>query len=229
LYKEITLKKLNFIFIILIFINKIDYSQSIYFNKRIDITGSYEVCRGIINFNKGYLVAGGHVGNVIYMSFIDSLGSLKWTQHYNQPGVSYYFGLSGALFLTKDKCIAICGSRVPGSKGYGLIIKVDSLGNRKWEKEYKLTDCSNGFNNGTTTIDGGYILTGDANIIVSHYSYLLLKTDSLGNQQWYQTYTDNHPNRSYEGKSVIQTPDSGYCLGGGGVLEPTRGRISLNS
>ena len=31
----------------------------------------------------------------------------------------------------------------------------------------------------------------------------------------YQTYTDNHPNRNYAGNCVIQTPDTGYCIGGG--------------
>jgi len=38
----------------------------------------------------------------------------------------------------------------------------------------------------------------------------------LGNQQWYKTYTDNDPNRNYAGKCVIETSDTGYCLGGGG-------------
>jgi hypothetical protein len=213
------MKKAGFL-ILFQFLLTISFAQNIYFNKRIDVTGSYEVCRGIITFKNGYLVAGGYGDEFdiphIFLSKIDSIGNLKWTKDYITSGYAYYFGLSGSLFQTPDKYFAICGGRVPWPNGYGILIKVDSSGNKKWEKEYKLTDCSNTFNSGNLTKDRGYILTGYAFLTGPKYKYLLLKTDSSGNQQWYKTYTDNDPNRNYAGKSVIQTPDSGYCIGGGG-------------
>jgi len=191
--------------------------QSIYFNKRIDISGDWEVCRGIVPFKNGYFVAGGYLDARIFMSFIDSIGNLKWTQQYNQVNYSYYFGLSGSLFKTFDKYYAICGGRVPlGPRGYSLLIKVDSLGNKIWEREYQLYDHSNNLNSGNITNDSGYILTGTIHDPGPRYKYLLIKTDSAGNLLWYNMYTDNDPNRSYAGKCVIQTPDSGYCLGGSG-------------
>jgi hypothetical protein len=209
----------SFCFIILFYLTfESVFSQSIYFNKRIDITGYAEVCRGIIPFNNGYLVAGGHgPGNKVYMSYLDSVGNLKWTQHYTETNYNYFFGLSGSLFQTKDNYVAICGSRVPaGPRGYSLLIKVDSLGNIKWEKEYQLSDHSNSLSSGNITNDSGYILTGRIIDPGPRNKYLLIKTDSLGSLQWYKMYTDSDPNRNYEGKSVIQTPDSGYCIGGGG-------------
>jgi hypothetical protein len=98
---------------------------------------------------------------------------------------------------------------------YSILIKLDSLGNKKWGKEYQIL-YNNMLNSGNNSSDNGYILTGQARLENSKYYYLLLKTDSLGNQQWYKTYTDNNPNRNYEGTRVIQTPDNGYCLGGNG-------------
>ena len=212
------MKKINLLILIFVFITDSIDAQSIYFNKRIDVTGDYDVCRGILPFNKGYLVAGGHgPGYIVYLSYLDSVGNIKWTQHYSEISYNYFFGLSGSLFQTKDNYYAICGGRVPpGPKGYGILLKVDSLGNSKWEKEYQLLNNDNVFNSGNITRDSGYILTGDAHIGSLGYRYLLIKTDSLGNQQWYKTYTDNDPNRNYAGKCVIETPDKGYCLGGSG-------------
>jgi hypothetical protein len=196
--------------------------QSIYFNKRIDISGDWEVCRGIVPFKNGYFVAGGYLDARIYMSYIDSIGNLKWTQQYNQVNYSYYFGLSGSLFHTKDKKSAICGSRVPiGPRGYSLLIKVDSLGNKIWEKEYQLSDHSNSLSSGNITNDSGFVLTGRIIDPGPRNKYLLIKTDSIGSIQWYKMYTDNDPNRNYEGICVMQTTDSGFCLGGNGGYHPS--------
>ena len=209
----------NFKFLILLFIFNcslfIVNAQSIYFNKRIDITGDWDVCRGIMPFNNGYLVAGGHgPGEKIYLSYLDSVGEKKWYKTYTQTGYNYFFGLSGSLLQTKDNYFVICGCRAQ-YYGFGILIKVDSLGNKKWEREYHFLR-NTVVNSGAVTKDSGFILTGDADTISPRLKYLLIKTDSLGNQQWYKTYTDNDPNRNYSGKSVIETPDKGYCLGGGG-------------
>ena len=213
------MKKLRFLILLFIFNCTlfIVNAQSIYFNKRIDITGDGEVCRGIIPFNNGYLVAGGHgPGNIVYLSHLDSVGNLKWTKHFYQINYNYFFGLSGSLFPTKDNYYAICGARTepwPGP-GYAILIKVDSLGNKIWEKDYPT--LNNSFNSGNTTKDSGYILTGNGPTGTTNCGYLLLKADNMGNQQWYKTYTDHNPNRNYAGYSVMQTPDKGYCIGGGG-------------
>jgi len=211
------LKKINLLILIFVFITDSIDAQSIYFNKRIDVTGDYDVCRGILPFNKGYLVAGGHgPGYIVYLSYLDSVGNIKWTQHYSEISYNYFFGLSGSLFQTKDNYYAICGARTepwPGP-GYAILIKVDSLGNKIWEKDYPT--LNNSFNSGNTTKDSGYILTGNGPTGTTNCGYLLLKADNMGNQQWYKTYTDHNPNRNYAGYSVMQTPDKGYCIGGGG-------------
>ena len=218
------MKKLKFLILLFIFNCTlfIVNSQSVYFNKRIDVTGSGEVCRGVALAKGGYLVAGGTGDGIreIYLSYIDYLGNLKWTQYYYNSSYLYYFGLSGSLFPTKDNYYAICGVRIePGQPlpgpAYAILIKVDSLGNKIWEKDYPT--INNFFNSGNTTKDSGYILTGYGPTTgTTNFGYLLLKADNMGNQQWYKTYTDHNPNRNYAGYSVMQTPDKGYCIGGGG-------------
>jgi hypothetical protein len=213
------MKKNSLLFLFFLIVHQNIFAQNIYFNKRIDVTGYAEVCRSIVLTKGGYLVAGGHgeTSTFIYLSNIDSVGNLKWTKDFGVAGYNYYLGLSGALFKSFDKHYMICGSRVPQPKGYSILIKVDSLGNKKWEKEYLFSDNSNKANSGNITRDSGFILTGDAYISGPKYCYLLLKTDSLGNQQWYKTFTDNHAYRNYQGTSVIQTADNGYCLGCYGI------------
>jgi hypothetical protein len=58
------------------------------------------------------------------------------------------------------------------------------------------------------TPDGGYIITGTETVTSSNYHIFLLKTDSLGNQQWYRTYNTGH---AY---SVHRTSDGGFIIGG---------------
>jgi hypothetical protein len=215
------MKKTSLLFLFFLVLQQNIFAQNIYFNKRLDVSGDWDICSSIITTGNGYYVVGdcGPTRH-IYLSKLDSVGTVKWTKTYDTPGYTYYMGLSGALFQTKDKNYAFCGDRVPQPKGYSVLIKVDSMGNKIWEKEYLFSDNSNKANSGNITRDSGFILTGDAYISGPKYCYLLLKTDSLGNQQWYKTFTDNHAYRNYQGTSVIQTADNGYCLGGyGGYYE----------
>lgn len=61
------------------------------------------------------------------------------------------------------------------------------------------------------TPDGGFILTGVTSA-TGFQDIFLLKTDSLGNVQWWQTY--GHPTRADYATSVDILPDGGYCIGG---------------
>ncbi|MDA3837705.1 MAG: hypothetical protein PF574_01840 [Candidatus Delongbacteria bacterium] len=81
------------------------------------------------------------------------------------------------------------------------MFKTDSLGNIIWEQTY--LSGGNGKSVQETT-DGGYITTGsqDGEII-------LLKTDSLGNQEWVKEFTSDWLETGY---NVKQTYDGGYAI-----------------
>ena len=60
------------------------------------------------------------------------------------------------------------------------------------------------------TPDGGFILTGVTSA-TGIQDIFLLKTDSVGNAQWWQTY--GHPTRGDYATSVALAPDGGFYIG----------------
>ncbi len=61
------------------------------------------------------------------------------------------------------------------------------------------------------TFDGGYIVAGRQNIAIGITKSLMLKTDSLGNVQWFKFPWDSYENETY---AVKQTSDSGFVFTG---------------
>ncbi|MEM9025183.1 MAG: hypothetical protein AAGB22_15655, partial [Bacteroidota bacterium] len=62
------------------------------------------------------------------------------------------------------------------------------------------------------TLDGGYAVTGyTASFGAGDWDLYLMKLDACGQQQWFQTFGGIDQDW---GVSLIQTPDSGYLVGG---------------
>jgi hypothetical protein len=80
-----------------------------------------------------------------------------------------------------------------------------------WSKTYGGTGYDYGFSV-VQTSDGGYALAGFTNSFGSGKpDFLLVKTDSSGNQLWRKTYGGNGDD---EAVSVVQTGDGGYAIAG---------------
>jgi hypothetical protein len=99
------------------------------------------------------------------------------------------------------------------------VVKIDSLGNKEWDKRFGGNSMDKLFSIGKT-FDHGYILGGftwsDSDQYVSQYThgysdYWIVKIDSLGNKQWDKRFGGNINDELY---SVQQTVDKGYILGG---------------
>ena len=80
-----------------------------------------------------------------------------------------------------------------------------------WTRVYSLGSTYSYGTHLSETSDGGYIMTGVANTFVSYSDAFLLKTDSLGNEQWRRYYQSPYDNLAH---SVIQTDDSDYIVCG---------------
>ncbi len=90
-------------------------------------------------------------------------------------------------------------------------IKVDSNFHHQWSATYGGGASDEGFSV-TPTLDKGYAFVGFTNSWGSGgYDVLLVKTDSMGRQQWQKTYGGTDWDFGY---SVKQTLDSGYVICG---------------
>lgn len=165
----------------------------------------------------GYLISGSYAampvggGNNDYKLLLiktDSTGTEQWRKLYD--GETAY-----DLHLSNNGNFVLTGYTTDAEL---ILMKINSTGDTLWSKNYGgvfgtgSTDWAFGYSVETTT-DGGFILCGlgCAYSLNPTRGIIILKTDSLGNQEWYKFYTDNNDARSY---SIQQTLDGGYIVVG---------------
>ncbi len=111
-------------------------------------------------------------------------------------------------------------------------LKIDSLGNIDWERCFGGSSVDQGYDI-IQTMDGGYALTawtvstdGDmtCNTIAGFSSAWVAKLDTGGNMQWSRCYGGSDQDR---GRSLNQTTDGGYLIGG--TTASTDGDVSSSN
>ena len=122
------------------------------------------------------------------------------------------------LIETADKGFLLVGqtyySAASGiNDGDMAAIKTDSLGNVQWSKTFGGTNYDAGLSS-LSTPDGGFLILGMTRSFgAGQRDAYLVKTDSLGNQEWQKTY-GTQANES--GWGIIALNDGNYLMGGGG-------------
>jgi TolB-like protein len=119
---------------------------------------------------------------------------------------------------TKDGGYIIAGQTRSsfGAGGWDIyLIKTDSLGDTLWTRTYGGSSTEEQTANEQSiqqTSDGGYIITGAIRYTgLSLNDVLLIKTDSLGNTLWTQTYGGPADDLGF---AVLETTDGGYIIVG---------------
>ncbi len=173
------------------------------FGLSLDMTddGGYILLGHTENFGAQYLD--------MFLLKIDSIGNVEWQELYG--GFNLDFGQ--CIQITDDKGFILCGfTNSYGAGGYDIyIVKTDSLGNFEWQQTYGGTANEYGYSVKQTS-DRGYILCGSTSSFGSGGTdAILIKTDSLGNQEWSNYYGTVNNDGAY---SLDITSDSGYVLGG---------------
>lgn len=155
----------------------------------------------------------------------DSVGDLEWEKRF---GGNSYEELRSAV-ETKDKGYILGGytnsdssgdvtSQSKGHQDY-WVIKIDSIGNKQWDKRFGGAQ-EEILQSIQQTTDGGYILGGktssDTSVDISQHrrgfiDYWIVKTDALGNKQWDKRFGGNSLSLL---NSLLQTNDGGYIFGG---------------
>ncbi len=160
---------------------------------------------------------------------IDSLGNKQWDKRFGGIESDVLYSLQqtsgGGYILGGASRSEIGGDKTQPSWGGGSdddywIVKIDSLGNKQWDKRFGGT-YYDALYSLQQTVDGGYILGGRS---VSDSSgdktedswgfledYWVVKTDALGNKQWDKRFGGIGTEQLTELK---QTHDKGYILGG---------------
>jgi len=163
--------------------------------------------------DNSFIFGAGDIDNPYQLVKIAEDGSIEWNQVYTCFGDAEG-GVSSVHITSDGGYIVACGVTGQSNAGdYGLI-KTDSLGNLEWFNQFGIPgshDWEVPFSV-KQTADEGYILAGYIyRIGVETNDAWLVKTDSLGNEEWNRYYGgDNHESA----KDILQLDDNGYIFTG---------------
>ncbi|MFH1320290.1 MAG: T9SS type A sorting domain-containing protein [Bacteroidota bacterium] len=158
-------------------------------------------------FDGGYAL-GGYVnalGNsdALLMKF-DKNGDTLWTKTYGDSLLQVFYKCR----QTSDSGYILIGTTNNGNDNDFWLVKTNSTGDVVWQRTY-------GGNNNQTGLtidicnDGGFILGGWSWSNSTGYDTYIIKTDSLGNQQWSKYFGGNYNDCA---ANIIQSSDGGYIF-----------------
>ena len=149
-------------------------------------------------FNDGWLIKINESGDIEWDSIINVVEGHDYTTYVDQ---------------TSDDGFILTGYALVDGSDDILLVKTDSNGSIQWYKTFGGSSLDGGWSVCQTS-EGGYILAGlTFSYGVGNSDILLIKTDSIGNILWYNTFGGYDWDGAF---SVQQTTDGGYILGGGG-------------
>jgi len=151
-----------------------------------------------------------------YIMEIDTAGNLLWENSIDAPQGTKVCEIDGGYIV----CSCVWHwTEEAGDNMEFCLIRTDTLGNTIWQKYLGGTEDDHLYDFDLTS-DGGYVLAGHTlSYDVENWDYLLIKSDSNGNEEWHRTF--GQP-RGYDAQyihdeayGVRQTPDGGFIICGG--------------
>lgn len=156
--------------------------------------------------SSSYLGAGGYDAILVKS---DPSGSFVWHKQYGEAQTEF-----GSVITQAASGYVIAGRSNSFTNGNDdiLLIKTDFDGDLQWAKTYGLDSLEDYATHVGTTLDNGYIVTGmTRNYGSGGQDAFLLKTDSLGEVDWFNTYGSNSDEIGY---FVSAVDDGGFVLFG---------------
>ncbi|MCK4575150.1 T9SS type A sorting domain-containing protein, partial [candidate division WOR-3 bacterium] len=175
--------------------------------------------------DSGYVIVGrtlsfgaGYVD--VWFLKTDSLGDTLWTKTYGTSNEDWgYFGqqtMDGGYIITGYQMFS------PG-EGDVWLIKTDESGNVLWTNTFGGSNYDEA-RSVRQTPDKGYIICGTDNFNTSNSELYLIKTDSLGSEEWSKTY--GGALMDY-GLGIALTSDGGYIAVGKKTISGVAGQAYL--
>ena len=158
----------------------------------------------------GYILVGttSQSRSNVFLIKTDGIGNTQW---YKQKGYDDSNERGASAQQTSDGGYILTGITDQfDDLGDLWLVKVNADGGTAWHNHYGV---SNIYDEGTSvrqTTDGGYIIAGETGPLANRDIYLL-KTNSIGNQQWSKTL--GGPKSDWNAV-VQQTMDGGYVIAG---------------
>lgn len=121
----------------------------------------------------------------VCLTKITGTGEIIWKKNYGSD--TLYENVNYAI-QTIDKGYAAIASRALPSQADAYLVKTDSVGNGEWEKTYGGGNYEAGVSIIETPDTGFLILGWTRSFGNGQRDFYLVKTDSIGNEQWYRTY-----------------------------------------
>jgi hypothetical protein len=151
-----------------------------------------------------------------FLRKISTSGELLWEREF---GDSLLTSAPVHVIEVSDRGFLLIGQEASSDDGDMHVIKTDSFGILEWEKSFggSLFDCGN---SAIELPEGGFLILGwTRSFGAGQRDFYLVKTDSLGNQEWQRTYGDGN-NQSPSG--IIAVEDGNYLMAGGAGNGPAR-------
>ncbi|NQV15823.1 T9SS type A sorting domain-containing protein [bacterium] len=164
--------------------------------------------------DQGYVIAGrtSSLGNGNYDMWLlktDSLGNEEWAETFGGSNWESAFSIQAT---TDGGYIVVGGTNSFGIGGDDVwLIKTNSQGQEEWNQTFGGSEWETGFSV-KENIDRGFIIAGGTTTFgAGDRDVWLVKTDSIGQEIWNQTYGGDF----YDvGNSVLQTTEGGYIIAG---------------
>ena len=227
---------------------KIDRSGNYLWDKRFGGIGD-DAFMTLSPTNDGGCILGGWTGSGIsgdktqasqgdfdyWLVKVDSLGNKQWDRRFGGSGEEILRVVKqtkdGGYIIGGDSESSISGDKTQNTRGMSdyWIVKIDSAGNKQWDKRFGGSSQDAG-NDVIQTPDGGYLIGGTSGSDSSgdktqpNFTFLarnlwVVKTDSLGNKQWDKVFGCTGNGGETFGNSLNLS--NGYLLGstsGSGII-----------
>lgn len=155
------------------------------------------------------------LGNQIYTLRTDVDGTLLWTDTVGTGGEE--FGMDVTLAADQNGVVVVGNGEnlINGGKDV-IFYQLDDEGNKLWTNHYSTNFDDEAFGI-TTTVDGGYAITGYTENATGEKDLFILKVDNVGDEEWVEYYGGDFDDAGHD---IVQMANGNIVVTGYTEIAP---------